>query len=221
MDNLPSVAEQTNMPDDQPAEPGIPAIAFEAKVFALLVSGFGTMNLCISIYILTTHAKSPQMPRSDDAPVAILGFIIATLFFVATGFFVRYMWRTAKRRRERLAQLRADALPERAKHAAQVLQEATGLVTELQAELAARTVLLEDVQRQVAEANRRVGDMEKLSRVDSETTTVLNKYFDEALTSRLETLERSARRREWLLGTVGALLFGITAILLSHYLFGF
>ena len=63
--------------------------------------------------------------------------------------------------------------------------------------------------------------MEKLSSVDDDTTRVLNKYFDEALKHRLANLERSARGREWLIGTVGAVVVGIGAILFSHFVLGF
>lgn len=63
--------------------------------------------------------------------------------------------------------------------------------------------------------------MEVLSHVDEETTQAINRYFDEALVRRLGDLERGARRREWLLGTIGAVSFGIISILVAHYLFGF
>jgi hypothetical protein len=49
----------------------------------------------------------------------------------------------------------------------------------------------------------------------------MNTYFDDALKRRLEHLERSARGREWLIGTVVALLVGIGAILLARYALGF
>jgi hypothetical protein len=63
--------------------------------------------------------------------------------------------------------------------------------------------------------------MAKLSHVDEETTRVLNKYFDEALKSRLEALERGARGREWLIGTVVAVVAGVVAILVAHFALGF
>jgi predicted nuclease with TOPRIM domain len=123
--------------------------------------------------------------------------------------------------RRRLAELRASSLPERAKHAARALQEAVTLVEDLRSELDARTALLEDIRRQVAEATERASDMEKLSHVDEETTRLLNKYFDEALKSRLAALERGARGREWFIGTVVALVIGVGVILLSNYVLGF
>jgi putative transposase len=41
------------------------------------------------------------------------------------------------------------------------------------------------------------------------------------LEARLGALERQARRREWMLATVVALIIGVAAILVSHYLVGF
>lgn len=103
----------------------------------------------------------------------------------------------------------------------QVLQEATTLVEELQAELNARTVLLEDVQRQLAESTQQAADLETLSSVDDETTRILNRYFDKALKDRLGGIEHTSRIREWLIGIPVALMVGITAILVAHYLLGF
>jgi hypothetical protein len=129
--------------------------------------------------------------------------------------------RSIRQRHAYLAWLRIGSLPERAKHAAEVLREATTLVEELQAELTARTALLEDVRRQVAETTERATDMQQLAKVDDETTRILNRYFDEALKRRLESLEHSARGREWLIGTVVAVPVGILVILLAHFAFGF
>jgi hypothetical protein len=149
------------------------------------------------------------------------------LLFLGVSSGIMAIMGTAERRselqtrRQELARLRANSLPDRAKHAAQVLQEATTLVEELQAELTARTALLEDVRRQVAETTERAADMARLSAVDEETTRVLNKYFDEALKHRLGELEHSARGREWLIGTVVAVAIGILAILFSHFVLGF
>lgn len=134
-------------------------------------------------------------------------------------------WRTflllRRRQQERLAALRADSLPERAKHAAEVLQEATILVEELQAELTTRTTLLEDVRRRVAETSRQAEDLEKLSQVDDETARAFNNLLDQALKHRLEDLERGARQRDWFIGTVVAVAVGIIAILVAHFVLGF
>ena len=129
--------------------------------------------------------------------------------------------RNARSRNAHLAELNADTLPERANRAARTLQDAITLVAELQDELTARAALLEDVKRQVAETTERAADMEKLSHVDEETSRILNKYFDEALKNRLDGLERGARSREWVIGTVVALLVGVGVILISHYTLGF
>ena len=57
--------------------------------------------------------------------------------------------------------------------------------------------------------------------VDDETTRILNRYFDKALKDRLGGIEHTSRIREWLIGIPVALMVGITAILVAHYLLGF
>lgn len=60
-----------------------------------------------------------------------------------------------------------------------------------------------------------------MAKVDAKTSRVLNRYFDEALERRLGLLEQSARRREWLIGTIVAVAVGVIAILFAHFVFGF
>lgn len=122
---------------------------------------------------------------------------------------------------ERLDALRADSLPERAKHATEVLREAATLVKELQDELTARTGLLEEIQRQVEEGRLKVDDLEKLSQVDDPTARAIRNVVDETFKRRLDELERTARQREWIIGTVVAVMVGMSAILISHFLIGF
>jgi len=134
-------------------------------------------------------------------------------------------WRTffllRRREQERLAAIRAGSLPERAKHAAEVLQEATTLVQELQDELTARTELLEDVRRRVEEASRRAEDMQKLSQVEDQTVRAVNNLMDQALKRRLDDLKREARQREWIIGTLVAFVVGIIVILVAHFVLSF
>jgi hypothetical protein len=159
-------------------------------------------------------------PQSSASAVAIL-FATGTAYVGIAALNAQTRLEVVRDGRRRLAELRASSLPERAKHAARALQEAVTLVEDLRSELDARTALLEDIRRQVAEATERASDMEKLSHVDEETTRLLNKYFDEALKSRLAALERGARGREWFIGTVVALVIGVGVLLLSNYVLGF
>jgi hypothetical protein len=185
----------------------------------LAVCGLGFLGF--AVYALVTLGEHPHAPWIDGVPFAVFSFLLATTCFGAAGSIGRLAYRTILDHRTRLAQLRAESLPDRAKRAAQVLQEAITLVEELKSELDARTALLASIKRQAAEATERATDMAKLSHVDEETTRVLNKYFDEALKSRLEVLERDARGREWLIGTVVAVVAGIVAILVAHFALGF
>jgi hypothetical protein len=186
------------------------------------LSRLGYMALVIGALVAGAVAVNFAYPPSERQGTANLwsGFIFSAALFVGSGLM---LWQGRKRTRaERasLTQLHASLLPERAKRAAESLQEATRLVEELKDELDARTRLLEDVKRQVTETTERAEEMETLGQVDEQTTRILNKYFDEALQTRLHKLERSAQRREWLLATVGAVPVGVLVILVAHYLFG-
>jgi hypothetical protein len=167
------------------------------------------------------------LARALRGLLSTFGSIIWAAAFVGDFFALKVaasgagLWGDIRHRQARLAQIRADTLPERTKVAARKLREATTVVEELQSELDARIALLEGIRFQVAEATERAADMEKLSYIDDETTRALNKYFDVALKDRLEALEQGARRREWLIGTVVAVAAGIITILVSHFLFGF
>jgi len=105
-------------------------------------------------------------------------------------------------------------LPERAKHASEVLQEATTLVQELQDELTARTELLEDVRRRVEEASRQAEDLERL---DDETVRVATNLVDQVFKSRLGDVKREGR----FIGTMGAFVIGIIVIVFAHFVLGF
>jgi hypothetical protein len=73
----------------------------------------------------------------------------------------------------------------------------------------------------VEEASRQAEDREKISHVDDETARAFNNLLDQALKRRLDDLERTARQREWLIGTVVAVAVGIVSILVSHFVLGF
>lgn len=190
-------------------------------ILGLLVVAISGVGCAFMIFAAAARSAVSRVTELSTTTILVvssvdLALCVSTAFLIGVGALQTLVYR-----REQLAALRADSLPERAKHAADVLQQASTLVAELQAELTARTALLEDVKRQVAETTQRASDMEKLTSVDDDTTRILNKYFDEALKHRLENLEHGARGREWLIGTVIALVVGIGAILFSHYVLGF
>jgi hypothetical protein len=195
------------------------SLAYVLVVIALLV-GF------LSLWVGVEHAIGRDFQPHDTPKVQLLRTVVAfvlaaTCLGLGGGIFYSSWTDRRKRRREVLAELRSSLLSGRAAQASIALQEATQLYEELRVELEARTALLEDVKRQVADTSRRAQEIEKLTRVDEETTQILNRYFDEALSRRLRDFERDSRRREWLLGTLGALACGVIAILAAHYLFGY
>jgi hypothetical protein len=140
---------------------------------------------------------------------------------LGTGFMFWLIGKRLSERKSQLAELRADTLPDRAKRAAQVLQQAVTLFGELQAELDTRAALLTHAKQQLAETTQQAADMQRLAAEDPEILCIVNEGWDRALERRFGTFERGARRREWLIGTVVAIAVGVIAILLSHFLFGF
>ena len=193
--------------------------AYVVAIVALLI-GF------LFLWIGVEHAIGRDFLPHDTPKVKLLrtvvAFVLAAPCLVLGGRIFYSTWTDRRKRRQKaLAELRSSFLSGRAAQASIALQEAVQLYEELRVELEARTALLEDVKRQVADTSRRAQEIEQLTRVDEETTRILNRYFDEALSRRLRDLEHGSRRREWLLGTFGALACGIIAILVAHYLFGY
>jgi hypothetical protein len=172
------------------------------------------------------HARGGGFLPHDTSRVKILrtvgAFALSAPFLGFTGACIYLNWSAYRgRRRATLAELRSATFPQRADLATAALKEATVIVEELKTELEARMALLAEVKRQIEDTEQRAREMERLSLIDEDTTRTLNRYFDEALARRLGDLERGSRRREWLIGTIGALSFGVIAILVVHYLFGF
>ena len=74
---------------------------------------------------------------------------------------------------------------------------------------------------EVAAAQTQAEHAAQLARMNEEQAAAVNAFLDRLLETRLGALERQARRREWILATVVALIIGVSAILVSHYLVGF
>ena len=124
-------------------------------------------------------------------------------------------------RRELIKDLRSSSLTFRSAQASKALEEAARLVDELQKELSARAAILAEIKAEAEAANREADDARKLADLNAETVSAVNAYWDRMLEDKLGAFERSARQREWTVGTVVALVVGIVAILLAHYLFHF
>lgn len=182
--------------------------------FILLVAG---LILAFAARIEYGKEVKSGISLGTDVPATLAIPAVAA----ALAFGLRAWVLLRRVQQERLDALRADSLPERAKHATEVLREAATLVKELQDELTARTGLLEEIQRQVEEGRLKVDDLEKLSQVDDPTARAIRNVVDETFKRRLDELERTARQREWIIGTVVAVMVGMSAILISHFLIGF
>ncbi|MFF4960240.1 hypothetical protein ACFY2Z_24820 [Streptomyces sp. NPDC001222] len=109
----------------------------------------------------------------------------------------------------------------RAQQVSEALADAAELLDELQAEVKLRSVIIQKLAEQTADAERRSEDAVRRAALDEEEAKAVDAYLDRALRTRLEELERNARRREIVLGTVVALVVGVASILVSHYLLGF
>ncbi len=112
-------------------------------------------------------------------------------------------------------------LEERAQEVSEALSNAAELLDELQAEVRLRSVIIKQLGEQTAEAERRSEDAVRRAALDEEEAKAVDAYLDRTLQTRLRELEKKAKRREIVLGTVVALAVGVGSILISHYLFGF
>jgi hypothetical protein len=221
------------MADERAVRPAIPprpsSDLLRLAVFFLLAAGM----LFLAVYFLLDLYTKYASPRSyryfylQRPSLTNMAMITAGLFCAATVFFglalhaLLNVRGKLNARRERLAQLASPALPDRAKRAAEALEEATLLFDALRTELDTRAAMLDDAKKQLAETTRRTDDLQRLAREDPEIIRMVDTRWDEALDRRFRVLERGALLRELLLGTVGAVVFGLIAILLSHYFFGF
>jgi hypothetical protein len=219
--------EHRRMTDEQFTDPSDVQVESVGKIrrfgFEQITIAVATSMTAGSAFASAAYFVIIDPPAAPHAWYASPHDIGAIIFMFTMGTFLAssgvFFFRSESNiRRAEIASLRARSLPDRAKHVAEILQEATELVSELQAELAARTVLLTDLQRQVAETNEQASDMEKLEQIDEDTARILDKYFDKRLESRLDKLERGARRREWLIGTAIAFMVGVGAALIAAYL---
>lgn len=115
----------------------------------------------------------------------------------------------------------APPLEVRAKQVGEALAKAAELLDELQAEVKLRAVIIKQLEEQTVEAGRRSEDAVLRAALNEEQAKAVDTYLDRALQARLRELEKNARRREVMLGTVVALIVGIATIFISHYLFDF
>ena len=211
--------------------PRIPDVRLFFWILSPVLALFAVLTAGYSIYVFTTSEFPNQaiygarITPFERAHFAREYFIFFAVFSIASCLLALLSRVPRRVHHSVITELRADSLSERAAHATSALQEATRLAHELTDELTARSALLEDVKRQLAEANQHAEEMRKLAQVDDETTDILNRYFDDALKTRLGELEKAARRREWGLAIVGGmivgLIVGVGSILIAHFLFGF
>jgi hypothetical protein len=112
-------------------------------------------------------------------------------------------------------------LEQRAALVADTASYAVRLLDSLQKEIAARSAIVQALAGEVAAAQTQAEHAAQLARMNEEQAAAVNAFLDRLLETRLGALERQARRREWILATVVALIIGVSAILVSHYLVGF
>jgi hypothetical protein len=112
-------------------------------------------------------------------------------------------------------------LSARTRQVAEALERAGHLVNELEAEVQARSKLIEALAAEAEQAEQRAEDAVRRAAMGEEQAKAVDAYLDRALKNRISSFERSARRREWGLATVVAFIVGIACILVAHFVFGF
>lgn len=112
-------------------------------------------------------------------------------------------------------------LAERAQEVSDALLRVGALIAELQAEVEARMILIDSLAARAKDAEYRADEALHRANLSEEEAKAVDAYLNRALTVQLGEVERKSRRREWGLATLGALIIGVIAILISHFLFGF
>jgi hypothetical protein len=116
---------------------------------------------------------------------------------------------------------RRAPLEQRAALVADTVTYAVRLLDSLQKEIAARSAIVQALAGEAEAAQTQAEHAAQLARLNDEQAAAVNAFLDRLLEARLGAMERHARRREWALATVVALIIGVAAILVSHYLIGF
>jgi len=112
-------------------------------------------------------------------------------------------------------------LSDRAREVAEALDKAGRMVQELEAEVRARTEIIEALAAETKDAEQRADQAVERAAMSEKAAKAVDAFLDRALENRIGSFEQSARRREWGLATVVAFIVGIICILVSHYGFGF
>jgi hypothetical protein len=107
------------------------------------------------------------------------------------------------------------------------LDECAGTLAQLQAELVTRTNRLQLLADDVARHEERATQAEIRARLGEEQAHAVDALLTRALGAQAEQfegtidqLEKHARRREWVIGTLVALVVGVVSILVSHFAIG-
>jgi predicted nucleic acid-binding Zn-ribbon protein len=118
-----------------------------------------------------------------------------------------------------------DPLDVRAREVGEALQRARDLLDELQSEVTARAAIIESLATQTVQAEQRAAEASERAGLSEKASEAVDALLVSAMKTRLGELERTARRREWGLATIVALIIGlivgVASILISHFAFGF
>lgn len=125
----------------------------------------------------------------------------------------------------RLQETATPSLTERANLVSEALRNVRQLFADLEAEVQARSAVVERLTGEAYQAEVRAEEAMKRAALNEEQAKAVDAWLDRALQSRLGEMERASRRREWLLGTIVTsiigLAVGVAAILIAHFWLGF
>jgi DNA repair exonuclease SbcCD ATPase subunit len=114
-----------------------------------------------------------------------------------------------------------EPLAARAQEVSDTLTKAAAMFAELQAEIDARTALIDSLAAKARDAESRAEEAIRRADLSEEQAKAVDAYLERALKAELAKVERKSRRREWGLAIIGGLVIGIISILIAHFLFGF
>jgi hypothetical protein len=116
------------------------------------------------------------------------------------------------------------SLTEQAQMVSEALNNVRQLFEDLEAEVKARSAVVERLTGEAYQAEVRAEEALKRASLNEQEAKAVDAWLDRALQRRLSELERTARRREWLLATIISsiigLAVGVIAIVFAHFFLG-
>jgi methyl-accepting chemotaxis protein len=171
-----------------------------------------------------TSDEEPEKRETHESSKLerVLDAILSVYFHILSIFLPRPLRRRYIKTLKILGvEFEPQPLVERARQVTDALTKASELVDELKAEVEARSAIIQSLASQTKEAEQRTEDAIRRAHLTEEEARAVDSYLDRTVANRLAEFEKRAKKREWALATIVALIVGVASILIAHFLFRF